>query len=73
MATRNDAPRFGSRYTAAPRNDGARPDAVRNDRPASEQDRSILLGGFPLPLRRAWGMGLLGLTLWLASVIALFH
>jgi hypothetical protein len=43
----------------------------RNDRPVP--DRSILLGSFPGPLRRAWGIGLLGLTMWLASVFALFH
>lgn len=61
MAPRNDAPRN------TPRND-----AKCNGRPAA-RDRSVLLGGFPAPLRRAWGMALLGLTLWLASVLALFH
>ena len=44
--------------------------APRNDRPV--RDRSIMLAGFPAPLRRAWGVGLLGLTLWLPSFLALF-
>ncbi|MBW8268606.1 hypothetical protein [Caldovatus aquaticus] len=56
----------------ASRNDAPRNDAPRDGRTAA-RDRSVLLGGFPVPLRRAWGIGLLGLTLWLASVIALFH
>ncbi|GGG39119.1 hypothetical protein GCM10010964_28370 [Caldovatus sediminis] len=65
MTTRNDARRAG-----APRNDtAARHDARR----ATARDRSVLLGSFPLPLRRLWGMALLGLTFWLASMLALFH
>ena len=37
----------------------------RNDR--------TLLAALPMPLRRVGGLGLLGLTLWLASFIALFY
>jgi hypothetical protein len=65
MTTRNDG-----RHAGAPRNDtAARHDARRT--PA--RDRSVLFRGLPAPLRRLWGMALLGLTFWLASVLALFH
>lgn len=37
----------------------------RNDR--------ILLSSLPVPVRRAGGVALLGLTLWLSSLLALFH
>ncbi len=73
MPPRNDdAPRSDD----APRNAAPGGNSSRNGLPRSGRaaaDRPILLGGFPLPLRRAWGLGLLGLTLWLASVLALFH
>jgi hypothetical protein len=46
--------------------------ARRNDlTPTRKRDR-ILLAALPLPMRRAAGMGLLGVTLWLAGMIALF-
>jgi hypothetical protein len=32
-----------------------------------------LLAVLPTPVRRAAGLGLLGLTLWLASVLSWFH
>jgi hypothetical protein len=47
----------------------------RNDRTAlslSPRGR-VLLAVLPMPVRRAAGVGLLGLTLWLASLLTWFH